>query len=253
MRWVEHDGLSWLECEVGGARAIFTTRSGGVSREPCAGLNLGFHTPDDPDAVLENRRHLVRALGLDGSGVVWARQVHGTESEVHTEPRQGFDFARSPIDSQPDVEADAQISRPGGPATLAFVADCLPVAVVGREGAAMVHCGWRGLAAGILDRVASTVDASAAAIGPGIGPCCYEVESDVRACFEHLAGDRPGDIDDGSRLDLPEIAERLLRRAGVSSIERTELCTSCRPRDFYSHRRDSGATGRQAGLLIPNR
>jgi copper oxidase (laccase) domain-containing protein len=108
----------------------------------------------------------------------------------------------------------------------------------------MLHCGWRGLAAGIVERGAEAVGATDAAIGPGIGPCCYEVGEEV---LERFSGLGPG-VARGRMLDLPEVAERLLRRAGVERVERSGLCTSCEEKLFFSHRRDAGRTGRQAGL-----
>ena len=108
----------------------------------------------------------------------------------------------------------------------------------------MVHCGWRGLAGGIVERAVDEVDAEAAAIGPGIGPCCYEVGEEVLAEFDDLGG-----VAEGRMLDLPAVARKLLERAGVGSIESAELCTSSNPELFYSHRRDGERTGRQAGLV----
>ena len=127
---------------------------------------------------------------------------------------------------------------------LVQVADCLPVAVAGDGGVAMLHCGWRGLAAGIVERGSAEVGARAAAIGPGIGPCCYEVGEEVLDAFGGL-GDG---IATGRMLDLPEVARRLLAAAGVESVESADLCTSCNPELFFSHRRDAGRTGRQGGL-----
>jgi YfiH family protein len=132
-----------------------------------------------------------------------------------------------------------------GLAPLVFVADCLPVALAGPEGVAMVHGGWRGLAAGIAERGVREVRATAAAIGPGIGPCCFEVGEEVLAEFSDLGPD----IAVGRMLDLGLVCERLLRNAGVTDIERSELCTSCERELFFSHRRDGGVTGRQAGLV----
>jgi hypothetical protein len=109
----------------------------------------------------------------------------------------------------------------------------------------MLHCGWRGLAAGIVGRGVEEVEARAAAVGPGIGPCCYEVGDDVRDAF----GDLGEGISNGRMLDLREVAHRLLVAAGVERIEISELCTSCHPELFFSHRRDRGRTGRQAGLI----
>jgi hypothetical protein len=107
----------------------------------------------------------------------------------------------------------------------------------------MLHCGWRGLAAGIVARGATAVGATSAAIGPGIGPCCYEVGEEVLTEFDDLDG-----VALGRMLDLTAVATALLERAGVSGIEPSGLCTSCNPELFYSHRRDDGRTGRQAGL-----
>nr|MDQ3572886.1 polyphenol oxidase family protein [Actinomycetota bacterium] len=129
-------------------------------------------------------------------------------------------------------------------APLVVVADCLPEALSGPEGVAMLHCGWRGLAAGIIDRGVRQTGATAAAIGPGIGRCCFEVGPEVLEPFASLG---PG-VAEGRMLDLPEVAERQLRAAGVEAIERSELCTSCNPKLFFSHRRDRGITGRQAGI-----
>ncbi len=129
-------------------------------------------------------------------------------------------------------------------AALVFVADCLPVALSGPGGVAMLHCGWRGLAAGIVARGVDAVGATHAAIGPGIGGCCFEVGEEVLGAFSGLGAG----IAAGRMLDLPEVARRLLREAGVREIESAGLCTSCEGALFFSHRRDAGRTGRQAGL-----
>ncbi len=107
----------------------------------------------------------------------------------------------------------------------------------------MVHAGWRALAGGILAAAAEAVDATRAAIGPGIGPCCYEVGDEVLSAFVDL-----GNVAAGRMLDLPEVARRQLAEAGVAEVESAGLCTSCEAELFFSHRRDDGCTGRQAGL-----
>ncbi|HZO06560.1 MAG TPA: laccase domain-containing protein, partial [Solirubrobacterales bacterium] len=101
-----------------------------------------------------------------------------------------------------------------------------------------------GLAGGIVAEGAAAVEAESAAIGPGIGACCYEVGDEVLGAFADL-GDG---IADGRMLDLVEVATRLLRAAGVERVEAAGLCTSCEPELFFSHRRDNGVTGRQGGL-----
>jgi hypothetical protein len=137
--------------------------------------------------------------------------------------------------------------EPGLP-VLAMSADCLPVALVRTDrsapAVAVLHVGWRGLLGGI---VASGVEALgdgrlAAAIGPGIGPCCYEVGEEVAAPFRERFG---ADVVRDSRLDLWTSAERALLDAGVERIQRFDRCTACEPETFFSHRRDAGRTGRQ--------
>ncbi|HVD86355.1 MAG TPA: polyphenol oxidase family protein [Solirubrobacterales bacterium] len=232
MEWRESSGVRWLEAELGGgARAAFSTRLGGVSSRPFDSLNLGILTDDDPEGVTENRRRLVAALGKEPGEVVFALQVHGTQLIDH---RTGH---RLP-------EADGHIVAEPGMAPLVFVADCLPIALRGPQGVAMVHAGWRGLAGGIVASAAEAVGATDAAIGPGIGPCCYEVGEEVLGAFAGL-GDG---VAAGRMLDLPEVARRLLTEAGVERVESAGLCTSCEEELFFSHRRDQGRTGRQAGI-----
>jgi YfiH family protein len=231
MEWRESDGVRWLQAELDGAGAAFSTRLGGVSEAPFDSLNLGLLTDDDAETVAENRRRLATALGFEPEQVVFARQVHGTRLVEH--PREkGL------------VEADGHVVRDPGLAPLVFTADCLPVAVAGPKGMAMLHAGWRGLAGGILGAGAEAVEATSAAIGPGIGPCCYEVGEEVLESFSDLGKG----VADGRMLDLPEVARRLLARAGVERVESTGLCTSCEEELFFSHRRDEGRTGRQAGV-----
>jgi YfiH family protein len=241
VNWRQQDGVRWLEVELPGARAVFTTRLGGVSQGPFESLNLGILTGDRRDAVIENRRRVARALGLEPERIVISRQVHGAELAQHTGPQAPSPFAQP---GSPIAELDGHVTAVAGLAPLVFVADCLPVALVGPDGLALLHCGWRGLADGILGRGASATRANAAAIGPGIGPCCYEVSEEVLERFRELG---PG-VARGPMLDLAEVARRQLAAAGVETVEATGLCTSCEGELFFSHRRDSGRTGRQAGL-----
>ena len=242
MRWRERDGVRWLEAELRGAHAAFSTRVGGVSSGPFASLNLGLLTGDEKTAVRENRHRLASALELDSLDVLIGRQVHGGELEHHQARQAGHPYA----EPGPKVnEADAQATDREGLAPLVFVADCLPVALAGAGGVAMVHCGWRGMAAGVIARGVEAVQATAAAIGPGIGPCCYEVGEEVLAAFESLGEG----IAEGRMLNLVEVARRLLDQSGVVEVEAIGLCTSCEPELFYSHRRDDGQTGRQAGIV----
>jgi polyphenol oxidase len=240
MEWRERDGIRWLEAELPGARAAFSTRIGGVSEAPYEALNVGILTGDERDSVRENRNRLASALGRDPEGVVMARQVHGNELHRHDapqEPRVYAEAVRSPY------EGDAHSTDKGDLTPLVIVADCLPVALAGAGGVAMAHCGWRGLASGIVAEAAGAVGAATAAIGPGIGPCCYEVGEEVLSEFADIEG-----VARGRMLDLPAVATALLERAGVTATESSDLCTKCNPELFFSHRRDGARTGRQAGL-----
>jgi YfiH family protein len=241
MRWRESNRVRWLEADLGEARAAFVTRAGGVSPAPFDSLNLGVLTDDAAAAVLANRQRLAAALGFEPEQIPIGLQVHEAELAVHTGPQAPSPFARP---GSPIPEVDGHVVSAPGLAPLVFTADCLPVALSGPGGVAMLHCGWRGLAAGIVAAGAEAIGATAAAIGPGIGPCCYEVGGEVLDAFTGLG---PG-VADGRMLDLPEVARRLLSAAGVERVESTGLCSSCERELFFSHRRDAGRTGRQGSL-----
>ncbi len=228
-----------------GACVVFTTRRGGFSRGPYASLNLGRRTDDDPGAVARNHQAVKALVGLP---LAHTRQVHGSELvkvDEHTRARIQLD------NPGPLPEADGQATALNDIAPSVLVADCLPVAIAGRGAVAMVHAGWRGLAAGVVEagvRAVRELGAEGpinAAIGPGAGPCCYEVGEEVHAAFT----DRFPDARHGDNLDLKAIARNSLARAGVSAVHDVELCTMCSdPSLFFSHRRDRGITGRQAGV-----
>jgi polyphenol oxidase len=241
MEWRDQDGVRWLEAELPGARAAFSTRVGGVSESPYEALNVAIMTGDERDRVRQNRAKLASALDRPPEKIVMGRQVHGTALRHHEtaqEPRVYADVVPSPDEVDGHWTSNADLTP------LVMVADCLPVALAGPGGVAMAHCGWRGLAGGILADAVRAIDATAAAIGPGIGPCCYEVGEEVLGEFSDLDG-----VADGRMLDLPAVATTLLERTGVTAIESAALCTSDNPDLFYSHRRDGERTGRQAGLV----
>lgn len=212
-----------LAIDLPGATALFTTRRGGVSEGPYASLNVGRLTDDDPERVGANLERVRAQAGAER--LAQGRQVHGT---------------RVVVDGEGGEEADGQVTTRPGVAAIVLVADCLPVALVGPRAVGVVHAGWRGLAAGVLEAGVAALGAGplAAAIGPGIGPCCYEVGDDVRAVFG--TGERT--------LDLKAVARARLRAAGVTAVHDCGLCTACDAERFFSHRRDRGVTGRQAGL-----
>jgi YfiH family protein len=241
MEWRNEAGVEWLEAGMAeGVRVAFSTRIGGASQAPYASLNLGILTGDEPAVVAENRRRLADALGLDPEAVLMGRQVHGAGLAVHRGRQSPSTFAAPGGEI---AEVDGQVATEPGLAPLVLVADCLPVALAGPGGVAMLHCGWRGLAAGIIGHGVEAIAATDAVIGPGIGPCCYEVGDEVLGAFAALGIDAPGPT-----IDLAVVARTLLAAAGVERVEAAGLCTSCEEGRFFSHRRDAGATGRQAGL-----
>ncbi len=207
----------------------FTTRAGGVSEGPFASLNLGGKE-DRPDAITENRRRACEQLGLDSALLAFNRQRH--TSRVH----------RAEPGSQPS-DGDALWTNDAGVPLLAMSADCLPIAIVATSGApavAVVHAGWRGLAAGVVEASVGALGdvATAAVVGPAVGPCCYEVGPEVSERFD-------ADLTRDGILDLWGAAERALRRAGVDRVDRLDLCTRCNTELFFSHRRDGPVRGVQ--------
>ena len=231
-----------IDVELPGGRVAFSTRRGGVSEGPYESLNLGILTDDDQARVAENRGLLVDDIGLDAERVAMGWQVHGSDMREWTEAPKGGGYA-SPGAELPRVDGHATGLQ--GLGLLVLVADCLPVALMAPGRAAMLHCGWRPLAAGIVEDALVTFSGEppAAAIGPGIGRCCYEVGEEVLAEFADLDG-----VASGRMLDLRMVVRRKLEAAGVEQIEDVDLCTSCRPDLFFSHRRDGGVTGRQGGI-----
>jgi YfiH family protein len=208
----------------------FSTRRGGVSEGPYESLNLGRLTADEPERVEENRRRLCVQVGADAEALTLNRQrhsatVHRAHPGLRGEPGDGL-----------------WTDEPGVP-MLKLTADCVPVAIARTEGKpalALLHAGWRGLAEGIVAAGVAELNGGplAAAVGPAIGPCCYEVGPEVAGLFD-------ADLVRGRNLDLWAASERALRTAGVRHVQRFDLCTACNPELFFSHRRDAGRTGRQ--------
>jgi polyphenol oxidase len=228
--------------ELNGAKVAFSDRRGGVSSGPYEALNLGILTDDHEAKVVENRRRLAASLDQDAATVAMGWQVHGAEIRQWDGPPPDGGFARPGADL-PKVDGHTTTVR--GVPLLVLVADCLPVALVDRQRVAMLHCGWRGLAAGIVERGLELFDEPPhAVLGPCIGPCCYEVGEEVLAEFSGLMG-----VADGRMLALQLVAQQKLLAGGVTRIDSFPLCTSCRADLFFSHRRDDGVTGRQAGLV----
>jgi YfiH family protein len=237
----------------------FTTRAGGVSAPPFESLNLGGKWGDDPAAVSENRRRLERAVG---GAVFAARQVHGA---TVVRVRAGDD--RAALAAR---DADALCTDAPGLVVGVFVADCIPAVLVDPHTGAVaaVHAGWRGTVAGVLPAAVRALAAEfgarpgdlRVAIGPAIGPCCFEVGPEVVAAFEALAADArgrgivlpsPRGAPDKANVDLKAANRLLLERAGVDpeAIDAGPECTHCDRARFYSFRREGSATGQLMGVV----
>ena len=236
----------------------FTTRLGGVSPAPFDSLNLSMHRGDDAANVEKNFSFLASGLGFDLNKLVMTHQTHTDIVRVVTDrDAQGLDHHTYP-------ECDALITNTPGVALWVFTADCTPILlhdpVTGAVGA--VHAGWRGTASGI---VKNTVEAMVnrfgcdpknihAAIGPNIGPCCFETDRDVPDAMvaalgeEALSHIRPS----GNKyyVNLKTLNALWLHRCGVRSIAISSDCTACQPRRFWSHRKVGKNRGSQGAVIV---
>ncbi len=234
-------------------QAVFG-RTGGVSDPPYDSLNASFMVPDDPEKVMANRERMARAVGWDHGRLVSARQVHGRRAvAVGVESVGGGDL--------PDT--DALVTKDPGVLLMLKFADCVPVIlwdpvlrVVG-----LIHAGWRGTVLGtpaaalelMSERYGTHPSDVLAGIGPSIGPCCYQVGTEVVAAAGREFGGANVLLQDPSgdfRFDLWSANAETLMRAGVAAenIETAGLCTRCRPDLFFSHRASGGLTGRFAAV-----
>lgn len=217
-------------------KAFSTTRHGGASELPYASLNLGLHVGDNPEVVLQNRD----CLPLDYHPC-WLNQVHGT---------QVIEYTDSPV-SLPD--ADGCYSNKLHQPCVVMTADCLPVLVTDTKGSfvAAIHCGWRGLAGGILEQFFNHLPDSESILvwlGPAIGPTAFEVGIDVLNSFpEQSIAFQPSD--NGKYLaNLYQLTRLRLERLGIYNVYCDEQCTFSNHDDFFSFRRD-GVTGRMASII----
>ncbi len=224
-----------------------STRAGGVSRGAYATLNLGSSVGDESEHVAENRSRFARALGFPPERLITTPQVHGTSVlAVDSTTAAGALQTR----------ADILISDCPGYLLMQRFADCVPLLFWHPEARAVgvAHAGWRGTALGVgartVEALASTYGAAPsglrAAIGPSIGPCCFEVGEEVVAAFPAVEGA----VSDGSsgrpHLDLWELNRRALVAAGVppDKIELSNVCTRCHGAQFFSHRELGYPAGR---------
>lgn len=226
-------------------RAFVTTRAGGVSTGDYGSLNLGVRSGDDPSRVAHNRRLVGESLP---SAPRWMAQVHGTGVADLDAPA-----AESPA-------ADAAVTREAGTVAVVLTADCMPLLLCDRSGSvvAVAHAGWRGMAAGVIERTVASMGVEArqvlAWMGPTIGPQAFEVGPEVREAFvavdaaagEAFRAHRPGKF----LADLYALARQRLARAGVREVHGGGFCTYSEEERFFSYRRQprSGRMGAFAWL-----
>ena len=258
VRSVKIGALEYLTADNISAPHCFTTRSGGVSRGYLSSLNIGWNRGDAPENVEKNFAILADALGFDLSQLVLTRQTHSDiVRQVCAADAQGLDNHTYP-------ECDALITNDPGKALVVFSADCTPILlhdpVTGAVGAA--HAGWRGTAGKIAAKtVAAMVKAYGckpenirAAVGPNIGPCCFETHRDVpdamEAAFGSAAAAHIHSAGDKYYVNLKSLNALALQQAGVTQVEISDACTACQPERFWSHRVTGGERGSQGAIII---
>ena len=236
----------------------FTTRRGGVSRDDLDSLNLGVHRGDDRANVEENFRILGRTLGFSTADLVLSNQVHGNTVRAVTRAHgRGIDNRDYPA-------CDGLITNDPGTALLIFTADCTPILlwdpVTGAVGA--VHAGWRGTALDIAGEAVRKMAAEfgcdpaniRAAIGPNIGPCCFQTDADVPEAMTAALGPQALDAirPHGEKyyVNLKTINAQFLKNAGVRHIEISPHCTMCMHDTYWSHRYTRGRRGSQGAVIV---
>lgn len=235
------------EVRVGPVRAVWTTRRGGVSRAPYDTNNLSPAVGDEPAAVEQNRRALADTLGLpDLATWWWLRQVHG--ATVVT-------AAGAPQPEPP--AADALVTRHTNPLVV-MTADCAPILLACDDALGVVHAGWRGLLAGVIDAAVMRLrDIGHGEVRAVLGPCIHAEHYEFGARDLDLLAAGLGDsvvartLEGAPAFDLPAGVRVALGRAGVVAIDDVGVCTAASP-DHFSHRRE-GTTGRQALVAVRDR
>jgi hypothetical protein len=243
------------------ASLVFTNRHGGVSKPPYDSLNLGFRGGDDPSDVAENRSIVASRLGIEPERFIYLEQVHSTSVRRAT----SVDGARALDPGDAFAETDGSYSFEPLTVLAVLTADCLPVALAHRDGlfVALLHAGWKGTIGNIVSSALSAIRREVsfdpqeivAVMGPGIGPCCYQVDEGRAFSFVEEYGDDAGVVRWGARpsIDLFAANRINLIREGLreENIKTAGFCTCCNP-DCFSFRRE-GRTGRQAALLYLER
>ncbi len=250
IEYLTADGIAVPHC--------FTTRLGGVSKAPMDSMNLAVRLDDTEASVSRNFEILGCALGFDPKNLVLTRQTHTDIVRVVTEAdRQGCLHRVYP-------ECDGLVTNTPGLALVVFTADCTPILLHDpvTEAVGAVHAGWRGTAKAIAAKAVEAMVANfgsdpaniRAAIGPNIGPCCFETDADVPQAMGEAFSDAAEawihPVGNKYYVNLKELNALALRRAGVEKIEISPLCTACRTDLFWSHRRMGQQRGSQGAVIV---
>lgn len=228
--------------------------------------NVGDTAPRDPADAWEMRKLWATSIGVDAERIVRTGQVHENNVFVVTADHAGMGRRR---DTPTPGQADAMITNAINVPLMTLAADCLPLLMYDpvKRIVAAVHAGWRST---VLDIAGETVKAMSrefgtnpadvvAFLGPAIGGCCNEVGPEVTVAWREIAHDlgpltelavtRPVEKE---HFDVPRANSLLLQRAGVApeNIELSGICTKCNLDDWFSHRGQGAATGRQAGVIM---
>jgi len=258
----EQNQLIWLSSPLlSGITHAFSTRKGGVSSAPWNSLNLGLDRGDDPSAVQENHRRFFYAIGSDPCRAVLSKQVHETTVRLCTSADAGKGLIH-----ERDYTADALITNEADLPLTVFSADCGIILLYDplHKAIGAVHAGWRGCAAGILEKTVHSMTETfgscpeelLAAIGPCIGSCCFETDSDVADAMIAALGDEVASPCLERRgvkwhVDLAGLNRLWLLRAGLlpEHVDVCGLCTACHPEWFWSHRKMGNARGLQVATI----
>ncbi len=251
--WMEHDS---------GLVAGISLRSDGVSLPPYQGANMGLHVGDDPAHVRANRRQLAERTGFSFASWTCARQVHGDRITRVTAGEAGKGREN---DAEAIADSDGLFTDQPGILLTSFYADCVPLYFFDPQNRliGLAHAGWRGTVLNIAgkmvrawEELGSKPEDIRTAIGPSIGPCCYEVDEKVAAPIRQLLPENWNEVlipvsKGHYRVNLQKTNQILLEQAGILSkhIEITEYCTGCRTDMFFSHRKEGGRTGRMASFI----
>jgi YfiH family protein len=255
----EANGVPLYVCRalesVPGLRHGFSTRRGGISALPQGALNLTNLAWDSPEAVHENRRRFLSAVGLEHAELATLSQIHSDRIHIIEQNRGGRN-------TRP--RADAQMTRLRGIALGVQVADCFPILIADRVmgSIAAVHAGWRGTAERIVSKTVTAIQRTygsdprdlLVAIGPGIRACCFEVGPEVLDVFRHNFPEMelpPGNFRGPAHLDLSEAIAIQLVEAGVEAgnVFDLESCTRCGTAEFFSYRGEGVCSGRMMAVI----